>query len=176
MHGLMPQDRVFRAEPDGRWGEGVIFSLRSALVLATAMTALATGGTAHGQTLHQAMANAYNTNPTLLAARAGLRVVDENVPQALSGWRPTVVMSGAYGYADAQTRVQAMSAGAPRQPFSLYTDVNRPTSNMNASVTQPLYRGGRTIASTRRSENQVYAQRARLLVTEQQVLQDVVTA
>ncbi|MDJ0391699.1 TolC family outer membrane protein, partial [Roseomonas sp. E05] len=36
--------------------------------------------------------------------------------------------------------------------------------------------GGRTVASTRRAENQVLAQRARVLATEQQVLSDVVAA
>ena len=38
------------------------------------------------------------------------------------------------------------------------------------TVTQPIFRGGRTVASTRRAENQVLAQRARLLATEQQVM------
>lgn len=149
--------------------------LRSAMAVATALTALAVGGgMVRAQTLAEAMAAAYNTNPTLLAARAQLRSVDENVPQALAGWRPTVVMTGAAGYSDVQARTRTNTIRG--EPFSLYTDINRQTVNANASVTQPIYRGGRTVASTRRAENQVFAQRARLLVTEQQVLIDVVTA
>jgi TolC family type I secretion outer membrane protein len=43
-------------------------------------------------------------------------------------------------------------------------------------VTQPLYRGGRTVAGTERAENEVLAQRARLATTEQDVLLSAVTA
>jgi outer membrane protein len=51
-----------------------------------------------GQTLTQALAEAYNTNPQLLAQRALLRATDEQVPQALSFWRPTVNFTGQVGY------------------------------------------------------------------------------
>jgi outer membrane protein len=50
---------------------------------------------AAAQTLQEALAHAYANNPTLLAARAQLRATDENVPQALAGWRPTVVIGAA---------------------------------------------------------------------------------
>src|SRR5919201_525646 len=50
------------------------------------------------QTLTQALAEAYNTNPQLLAQRALLRATDEQVPQALSFWRPTVNFTGQVGY------------------------------------------------------------------------------
>ncbi|RKJ97723.1 secretion protein, partial [Pseudoroseomonas wenyumeiae] len=53
---------------------------------------------------------------------------------------------------------------------------DRQIGSLQATVTQPLYNGGRTVASTRRAENQVLAQRARLIGTEQQVLSDVVAA
>ncbi len=43
---------------------------------------------AGAQTLTEALAGAYATNPTLSAARAELRAVNEGVPQALSNWRP----------------------------------------------------------------------------------------
>ncbi|NCY25370.1 MAG: hypothetical protein EBX37_11095, partial [Alphaproteobacteria bacterium] len=69
-------------------------------ILAAAMPASA-------QSLQDALATAYANNPTLLAARAQLRTVDESVPQALSGWRPTVVVSGSAGAADQRTRSQA---------------------------------------------------------------------
>ena len=152
-------------------------SPRTALALATVLTAfVAAGGAARAQTLPEAMAAAYNTNPTLLGARAQTRAVDENVPQALSNWRPTVIVTGAAGYADVSSRTRGIGPAPAREPISIYTDLNRTPLNLNASVTQPLYRGGRTVSGTRRAENQVFAQRARLLVTEQQVLQDVTTA
>ena len=44
------------------------------------------GGLASAETLKEALAKAYLNNPTLLAARASLRAVDEGVSQAISGW------------------------------------------------------------------------------------------
>src|SRR5271166_3276567 len=49
------------------------------------------------QTLTQALADTYNTNPQILAQRALLRATDEQVPQALANWRPTVNFTGQMG-------------------------------------------------------------------------------
>jgi outer membrane protein len=144
-------------------------ALRYALLCGAASLGLHAAPAA-GQTLQQALAAAYANNPSLLAARAQLRAVDENVPQALSGWRPTVTMSGSGSYTEATARSPS------GRGTSIYTDINRDGLALAGTVTQPLYRGGRTVAQTRRAENQVYAQRARLLATEQQVFQDSVTA
>lgn len=120
---------------------------------------------AAGQTLREALAMAYANNPALQAARARLRATDENVPQALSGWRPTVTLQGQMGYADG-TQTSALSSAGTR----LRTDVERNPLSGSATFTQPVYRGGRTVAATRRAENQVLAERANLLATEQTVL------
>ena len=48
-------------------------------------------------TLAEALAATYSTQPALQAERAKLRATDENVPQALAGWRPTVVLAGTAG-------------------------------------------------------------------------------
>jgi outer membrane protein len=122
---------------------------------------------AEAQTLQEALALAYANNPTLQAARAQLRAVDENVPAALSGWRPTVQIQTGVGQATTSTN-QSDRVVSPWRSRDIVSN--------QASVTQPIYRGGRTTASTRRAENQVLAQRARLLATEQQVLQDTVNA
>ena len=57
------------------------------------------------QTLNDALAGAYSSNPTLSAARAALRGVNEGVPQALSSWRPRVTLNGSAGaqYSDVTT-------------------------------------------------------------------------
>lgn len=123
-------------------------------------------------TLTDALALAYSTNPTLLAARAQLRSVDENVPQALAGWRPTIVLGGTVGAAAAQATEPVAALGGG----SSTTDISRPTASATATITQPVYRGGRTRASTNRAENQVMAQRARLIATEEQLFSDVVNA
>ena len=49
------------------------------------------------QSLEQALANTYVSNPTLSAARAELRSVNEQIPQELSNWRPRVTISGDIG-------------------------------------------------------------------------------
>jgi outer membrane protein len=159
---------------------------RIALALTTALLAppallAGAAGPARAQSLQEALALAYANSPTLLSARAQLRVVDENVPQALAGWRPTVQISSAVGWTDSQVRAPGFSTQFGQQ-VAVGTNLNGPvdtsrTIGQNSIVvTQPLFRGGRTVAQTRRAENQVLAQRASLYATEQQVLQDSVTA
>ncbi|MBO1077378.1 TolC family outer membrane protein, partial [Roseomonas sp. 1311] len=135
------------------------------LLSASVMLCVMFGGVARGQTLEEALSRAYANNPTLQSARAQLRVVDENVPLALSGWRPSVTVAGSAGYNQGTARSRG-----------IYADTDRPIGSVQATVSQPLYSGGRTAAGTRRAEQQVLAQRARLLATEQQVLSDVVSA
>src|SRR5690606_25760125 len=55
------------------------------------------------------------------------------------------------------------------------TETRRPTAE-ELGVRQPLYRGGRTEAGVARAQNQVMAQRALLIDSEQSVLLDAVTA
>ena len=133
---------------------------------------LAMGPTqAHAQarTLQEALTLAYSTNPTLLAARAQLRATDEGIPQALSGWRPTVIVAGSLGYGDGDVR----SSGRNGQNYSR---INRDIFSEQATLTQPLYNGGNTRATTNQATNRVFGQRARLIATEQQVFSNVVNA
>jgi len=62
------------------------------------------------QTLTDALAEAYNTNPQLLAQRALLRATDEQVPQALSFWRPQVTFTGQVGIATGSLEAQPTTA------------------------------------------------------------------
>ena len=63
-------------------------------------------------TLAEALAATYANQPALQAERAKLRATDENVPQALAGWRPTVVMAGTTaGYGDGFSRIYSRSSG-----------------------------------------------------------------
>ncbi len=118
------------------------------------------------QTLEEALVKAYQDNPSLKSERARLRATDEGVPQALSGWRPTVEVSGSYGVA----RSYGSSTGRDK-----VGDVREPMTGA-LTVTQNLYRGGRTVATTEQAENNVKADRARLADTEQSILLSVVTA
>jgi outer membrane protein len=113
---------------------------------------------ATSQTITEALAYAYNTNPQLLAQRANLRATDEQVPQALSNWRPTVTFTGQAG----ETRAGFLT-GAKDTPTSFSTFTTR---SLDLSVTQPIYRGGRTEAQTRQVINTVQAARAQTLAVE----------
>ena len=142
-----------------------------ASVVALVASLVLTAGAARAQprTLQDALASAYSNNPTLQAARAQLRAQDEAVPQALAGWRPTVVLSTSAGYADGSYQTGTNGSIAKVRN-------NRDLFTAQATATQPLYRGGATQASTRQADNRVYGQRARLLATEQQLFSDTVNA
>lgn len=119
-------------------------------------TILALATPAYAETLSDALAKAYNTNPDLTAARATLRSTDEQAPQALSGYRPQLSANGAI----ARTHEDSQSLG------------NDDYTSRSGSLTleQPLFRGGRTAAAVREADNNILAQRARLLDAEQNVL------
>ncbi|CTQ53801.1 Outer membrane efflux protein BepC precursor [Roseibium album] len=116
---------------------------------------------AEAETIRESLAIAYANNPTLNAARAQLRGVDENVPQALTGWRP-VVSAGA-------------SAGRIRTGADRFVDY-RNNASLSLTISQTLFRGFRTINSTRQAEAVVRAQRESLSSTEQDTLLDAATA
>ena len=116
---------------------------------------------AGAETIRESLALAYANNPSLNAARAQLRGVDENVPQALSGWRPTVSA--------------AASAGRLATGTDSVIDY-RNNASISLSISQTLFRGFRTINSTRQAEAVVKAQRESLMSTEQDTLLDAATA
>ena len=128
------------------------------------------------QTLTQALADAYNTNPQLLAQRALLRATDEQVPQALSFWRPTVNFTGQVGMATGslETKPTAMDLANGRTRVVNHA-ITRPDA-LTFQAIQPVYRGGRTEAQTRQAINTVQSTRAQTLATETTVFQAVAMA
>ena len=116
------------------------------------------------QTLSEVLAYTYRTNPTLNAARANLRIADEGVPRAKGGWLPTVSSTLSVGYTrtDVDTNVSS-------------TDGNKTPKSAAVTVTQPLYRGGRTAADVNAAEYSVQQERANMFETEQSTLLDALT-
>jgi outer membrane protein len=139
---------------------------RGSVVLACCL-ALAAPSAVRSQTLTQALADAYNTNPQILAQRALLRATDEGVPQALANWRPTVNFTGNVG-------IQAASNANFKTRVTVHTQT-RPDS-LTLTATQPVYTGGRTAAQTSQAINLVQAARAQTLAIETTVFQAVVQA
>ena len=118
---------------------------------------------AKAETIWESLALAYANNPTLNAARANLRSTDEGVPQALSGWRPTVSAAASIGrtWADSSARN--------------FADV-RNNASISLSISQTVFNGFRTVNSVRQAEAIVRAQRESLLSTEQDTLLSAATA
>jgi outer membrane protein len=131
------------------------------------------------ETLVQALAEAYANNATLQEQRAALREADENVPSAISGWRPTITVQGSLGHSS-ETVTELTSSTNPFTGISTPEKVRLPeTGNpetAQVTVSQPIYSGGKVIDQTRQAENAVYAARAQLLATEQTVFLNVVNA
>jgi len=147
-------------------------------------------------TLIETLGIAYETNPTLTAERAKQRATDENVPAALAGWRPQISVSGSFGAFAGKFDSLTSCAGSLSPPAACYTNgntknfkdfvgasnytesvkENRILNTQQATVTQYLYRGGKTQASTHQATNQVYAERANLIAVEEQVLQATINA
>ena len=158
-----------------RSGAGSSWRIVSLAALA-GLAATFAASSAHAQTLTDALAEAYNTNPQLLAQRALLRATDEQVPQALSFWRPQVTFTGQIGLATASLEAQpgaaAQAAGITR---SVTHAITRPDV-IQFQATQPIYRGGRTVAQTRQAINTVESTRAQTLAVETTVFQAVAMA
>jgi outer membrane protein len=123
---------------------------------------------ASADTLLDTLAHAYSYNTELLSARAHLRGIDEQVPQALAGWRPTVTINSSGGYQSFNTGTGPLLP----TPFG-YQQSNYGT---NVQLKQPLYSGGGTVAGVAQAEANVRAARADLLGTEQTVLLSAATA
>jgi outer membrane protein len=126
-------------------------------------------------TLVQALAEAYANNATLQEQRAALREADENVPTAISGWRPTISISSSVGRSS-EVVTQLTTSLFTGQPEKTRLNENGDPETAQVTLTQPIYSGGKVIDQTREAENSVYAARAQLLATEQTVFLNVVNA
>jgi TolC family type I secretion outer membrane protein len=149
-----------------------IANLASIAGVVVGLTALSV----QAQTLTDALAEAYNTNPQLLAQRALLRSTDEQVPQALSFWRPQVTFTGQVGIATSSLEAHP---GAAAQAAGITRSVNHAITRPNViqfQAAQPIYRGGRTVAQTRQAINTVESTRALTLAVETTVFQAVAMA
>ncbi len=119
-------------------------------------------------TIEAALVRAYQNNPQLNAQRASVRFTDENVPQALSGYRPRISVTASAGeqYTDTQT---TSGGNADRIVKNEFRGSNAPRS-VGATLTQTLFNGNQTANRTRAAESQVSSAREGLRVLEQTVL------
>jgi len=144
-----------------RSGAGPVLVTWTALALCCALPAAA-----FAEALPEALVKAYQTNPQLNAERARQRATDENVPQALAGYRPQIVASLSAG-------LQAVRNLLPDN--TIQTSSLKPWT-IGVTVSQTLFNGFRTANSVRVAELQVQSGREALRNVGQGVLLDAVTA
>lgn len=138
--------------------EAVKYSGRFAATLMLGVAALASP--AQADTLRDALVGAYNTNPTLQAARAQQRATDENVPIERSRGLPDVAASSSY-----TEIVEGASTEGPDRLFGAGVDLG-----------VPIYSGGAVKNSIKAAKERVSAGQADLRATESAIFSQVVAA
>ena len=128
--------------------------------------AFAAASPTRAETLAEAIALAYDANPTLQSQRAQLRATDEGYVQAEAGWRPTLSAGASV------THSRSPQAGI----FGGTSETVSEDGSLALSATQPLYTGGRVGGQVSVAEAQIHAGREQLRATEGTVLFDVVQA
>ena len=115
----------------GRSGFGIAVGL-----IACAGFGLVAGTDVRAETVESALVLAYQNNPSLNSQRAAVRVTDENVPQALSGYRPRATITASGGEQSLSTTSQIVPIPFPQnlkyqRPAVYHTD-----SGYNAKIAQ----------------------------------------
>jgi outer membrane protein len=171
--GLAPDDRRMKyaralAIPPPATATRQIGRCRHLLPAVIAVASLVGLHGAAGETIEEALIEAYYNNPQILSERANLRAVDEGVPQALAGWRPTVTVTGSDGWQRLENGTTP--AGSSQQSFS------GSSNTVDVKIAQPLYQGGQTVAKTAAAEDAVQAERMRTVATESSIFFSVAQA
>ncbi len=117
------------------------------------------------QSLEETLSAAYRTNPQLQAERARLRQSAEGVTQARSAVLPNVSASGTLSESETWGGTGFTGAGG-----------GNGSSSVGATVSQSIYRGGRTSGAINAAQARFEAGRERLRAVEQNVLLDAVSA
>lgn len=140
--------------------------LLSGIGLGALACALLTDIAARAESLPEALVKAYQTNPQLNAERARQRATDENVPQALAGYRPQISAGLSVG----------LQAVRDQLPGNVIQTATLKPWQIGVTVTQTLFNGFKTANSVRVAELQVQSGREALRNVGQGVLLDAVTA
>ena len=149
----------------------IFSSANTALSLSAGVLCLAATTAGNADTLPEAIATAYQTNPTLQSQRAQLRGTDENYVQARSQYGPTVSVQATARYTQDQLR-NSYSGTIPLAGSTV--GANSGTGQIN--ITQPIYTGGRATLDTRAAESQIRAGREALRATEGDIVYGVIQA
>lgn len=146
-------------------------ALLAVVLLAT--TVMMSSVVARADTMTGALINAYKNNPQLNAQRAVVRETDESVPQALSGYRPTIAATAS---ASSEMTSTLTKTGIPGPAAYSRSNVGYAPSSVGITVNQTLYDGFQTANKVRQAESNTSAAREALRVMEQTILLGAATA
>ena len=135
---------------------------RAGLLAGIALAATSLAGPARADDLRGALLSAYQTNPTLQAARENQRANDENVPIEKADGRPSI--------GGQLQHVEFLEKGA-----NDFTSPDRVFS-ANVSLSVPIYQGGGVRNAVKAAKTRVEAGQADLRGTESSVFSQVVSA
>ncbi|MDP3800864.1 TolC family outer membrane protein [Brevundimonas sp.] len=137
---------------------------RSRALASVAVIAVLTGmgGPAWAETLQEALALAYRTNPSLLAQRASQRALDESIVQARAGLRPQLDVT--------------VSANYSRSDDPVLGVTENDSGGASIGLSQTLWSGGRIGHGISAAEAEILAGRENLRDIEQTVLASVIQA
>ena len=146
------------------------------VIAAIWLAALAVSRPVAAETMESALVKAYQNNPQINVQRALVRATDENVPQALAGYRPRVSATMTGGEQSQSTTSQLLPA-PPGTPAQYFTNSGyNATYSGGVTIAQTVYNGFQTANRTRAAEGSVLAARESLRSTEQGVLLNAVIA
>jgi outer membrane protein len=133
--------------------------IRKGFVAVVAMSGLlALSQPSMAETIHGALARAYQNNASMNSARAGVRITDEGVAIAKSGWRPYIGASGSLNYTSTNNTSRIT------------------TGSFGIQIQQSLFDGFTTLNNVRAAEAQVRAANESLRNTEQDILFNAASA
>ena len=134
--------------------------LKYRCLMGAAVVASIVGSSATAETLDQAIASAFATNPQLDIQRYETDVARESLAQARSGGRATVDVVGSAGYEYVDTT----------SPFAFGL------ASAQVQAVQPLYTGGRVSAGIRQAKAGINAAKSQYDAAQQDMILQVVTA
>jgi outer membrane protein len=144
---------------------------RSFFVLVLSALILPLAAPARAETLAEAIALAYRTNPTLGSSRYDLRAADEELVQARAQLRPSAELDVTGTYA------HSVEGRATRRadPFDPETDTSN-SATAQLVLSQPIYTGGRATAARASAVATIRSGREVLRGAEGDLLLSVMTA
>ncbi len=155
----------------------VDFRPRRATVCASALALVLSAGCVRAETLADAIALAYQNNPTLQQQRAVLRGLDEDYVQAEAGLRPTVTTQ-AYGtYTEQRYGKSTLDSDRTNELIANpATKLQSNTVTGQIVVQQSLYTGGHVAAELKTAMEEIKAGRQGLRAAEGDMILNVVEA